>query len=111
MEQELQRDFNIDLHIDLRTCLIRPFLVCVTWEDDVLQEAAPQVDVWTQYGFKEALMHPIMVVSNQLGLEENLWGSGRRWEIEQLHYSYVGKIVATSSAETREGKIGNVDYW
>lgn len=50
--------------------------VCVTGEDDVLQEAAPQVDVWAQDGLEEALMHPTMVPSNQLGLKENLWGTG-----------------------------------
>lgn len=48
----------------------------VTWQYDVSQEAAPQVNVWAQDWLEDAFMHPIMVSSNQLRFEENLRGPG-----------------------------------
>lgn len=44
-----------------------------TWQHDVSQEAAPQVQVRAHNRLKEALVYPTIVTSNQLGLKQNLW--------------------------------------
>lgn len=47
-----------------------------TWQNDVSKEAAPQVNVRAEYRLEEALVHPIMVSSNQFRLKKDLRSPG-----------------------------------
>lgn len=54
-----------------------------TWQKDVSHKTAAEVDVWPQNGLEDALVHPVMISTNQLRPEEDFrcpvyliqWGS------------------------------------